>query len=389
MNSKLINRKNFYSNLFENNSSPDYIKSIHFLGHDITSLLNKEDSGSSLVYSLCFIPSYLKIDFSTKVVHSKVFQVDGFGIDLSNCNTADEYIKNQGSKNFRKVFFRCLNRLEKSFNISYKMYYGSIEKETYDVVMKALENMISKRFQNRGSRNKVIDNWQQHYNQTINLINQKQASLFVIYDNHIPIEVSINYHKNAIMYSAISSFDLDYSKFSLGNIEIYKQLEWCLLNDIKFFDMGYGDFEYKRRWSNQIYSFSNYVISKKQKAVVLIFATILKCKYKIVNFLLKIEIKKYAYNLINAFKKDKKEDLPDYQFELNPIEEIPNFSKEIISINAENNQFIRQPLYNYLYSNNVHINNVNVYEIASTPRSYVIEDDNKLTELTYKAVQNV
>src|SRR5690606_41905928 len=60
------------------------------------------------------------------------------------------------------------------------------------------------------------------------LFRSKRASFFVIYDGDHPIEISLNYHLNDVLFSSISSFDIDYAKFGLGHIEIHKQLEWCL-----------------------------------------------------------------------------------------------------------------------------------------------------------------
>lgn len=384
---KLITKHNFYTSLFEKNCISDQFSKISIPNNnnDSSNLLNEFSEEKSSIYSHLLIPNYLKINTSNDLFYKKVTQKEGFGVNLSNYTNIDDFIKSNCSKNFKKVFFRSLNRLESSFNISYKMFFGAISEEDYKLTMDALNLMISNRFKQREGRNKEIEKWQEHYDQTYNLIKNKRASLFVIYNDDKPIEISLNYHMDSLMYSAISSFDLDYSKFSLGNIEIYKQLDWCLLNNITFFDMGYGYFDYKYRWSNVTYNFENYITSKNNKILVKVYAHISKYKFKIMNYLIEKKLNELPYRMLNRFKKPKRE-LHLIEYELIPLQKTitDDDAKKIIDINTDTYKYTRKPVYDYLYKSKEHIKNINVSKLTNKPNTYLIEGGDSLSEIVFK-----
>ena len=284
---KFIQKENFYSDLFEKNSISNKITSIHTCFNNALvykSTKKLSNNTKSVVFNL--VPSYLHIDIDNQLIRQKVFHKHGYAISLNGIASVDSYIKSNCSTNLKKNVIRCLNRLESCFNIKYNMFYGNIQKEDYDLLMQCLYEMIMKRFQQRTGRNTVLKNWQDYTYKTYNLINNKQASLFVIYNENEPIEISLNFHFNNILYSSISSYALDYSKFSLGNIEIYKQLEWCLSNNIMLFDMGYGDLDYKKSWCNLTYNFESHVITSNSYPISKMYAYFLKLKYRLINFLI-------------------------------------------------------------------------------------------------------
>lgn len=384
MSMKLLTNKNFYSDLFERNGMSSQFNKISLRsnGSNITPFLNKYPQNKSFLFSYSLMPNYLNIDIPEGLIFKKVSQKQGFGINLKDINTVDGYIKSHGSTNFKKVLFRSINRLESSFNISYKMFFGFMDEPDYRMTMNALEQMISNRFRQRKGRNKDLDNWQKHYSQTLALINQKKASLFVIYNNEKPIEISLNYHLGPIMYSAISSFDLDYAKFSLGNIEIYKQLEWCLLNHITFFDMGYGAFDYKRRWSNTIYDFENYIIGNKFGWLVSCVALMATYKYKTFNYLIDKNINDLFYNFIGNFKKPEKK-LNLLEYTLRPLQTLPTYHKSLIDMKTDNFPFIRKAAYDFLYTNNEHMDDIKIFESLNTPNLYLIEGKKAIVEIKF------
>lgn len=383
---KLITKHNFYISLFEKNCISDQFSGISIPNNnnDSSNLLDEFSEEKTPIYSHLLIPNYLKIKTSNDLFCKKITQKEGFGVNLLDYTSIDEFIKSNCSKNFKKVFFRSLNRLESSFNISYKMFFGTISVEDYKLTMDALNLMIFNRFKQREGRNKEIEKWQEHYDQTYNLINNKRASLFVIYNDDKPIEVSLNYHIDSLMYSAISSFDLDYSKFSLGNIEIYKQLDWCLLNNITFFDMGYGYFDYKYRWSNVTYNFENYITSKKNRLLVKAYAHISKYKFKIMNYLIEKKLNELPYRILNRLKKPERE-LHLIEYELISLQEtITNDARHIIDIHTDTYQYTRKPVYDYLYKSKEHIKNINVSKLTNKPNTYLIEGENSLSKIVFK-----
>ena len=89
--------------------------------------------------------------------------------------------------------------------------------------------------------------------------------MFVIYHDTRPISISLNFHYNErILFSDCASYDIDYEKFGLGHIDLYKHLEWCLENNYAFLDLGNGVSEYKSKWCNIFYNFHYFLYFKKK-----------------------------------------------------------------------------------------------------------------------------
>lgn len=381
----------FYKTLFEDSSVSGFYEITGYLNqnisHNLTLISNRLKKHHIYAYQL--FPNYLDYKISNKNKVKKVKQKLGFAIHLKNHSNIIDYLKQECSTQHRKNIVRATNKLENSFNITYKTYFGSISKVHYEYIMNSLREMILKRFQQREGRNLIIKNWNHYFEHTFNLINEKKGSLFVVYDGDKPIEVSINYHLDSIMYSSISSFDLDYGKFSLGNIEIYKQLDWCLLNSIMFFDMGYGDLAYKRKWSNHIYQFEHHTIYHKINILGDLYSYLLLIKYQLTNYLISKKINDKFHNLIDKLKKVEKTN-NEREYELiiidSSTDSVENDS-EISNISSSNNSYLRKPIYDYLYRANEHIKDVKVFK-ANHVNSYIVQGKNSYGKLNFNSQQN-
>lgn len=384
----MFKTSNFYQTLFENHSVSNVYGILGYLDSTLSpSLIIKNEPFKLInVYSFELFPAYLKYnlqlnhDFKLKKTKQKL----GFAVNLKDCKTINDFLKSGCSSQHRKNVIRAVNRLESCFDVSYKTYFGDMPAGHYTYIMQTLKNMIVNRFQEREGRNKTLKNWNRHVEQTLHLIRQKRASIFVIYDTEKPIEISINYHVNTIMYSSISSFNLNYSKFSLGNIEIYKQLEWCLLNNIHFFDMGYGDFDYKRKWANHIYDFENHIFYHKYNLLGPCFTLIKTYQYKAINYLISKKVNDKIYSAIEKLKTSKRAvDLLEY--ELKPLASLPieaNLLKPI-DFNDATQHILRKPVYDCLYKYQEHISNIRVYEILNSNNRYFIQGKHCQLELVF------
>lgn len=218
------------------------------------------------VCSFRLVPAYLSMvlrDPGLTVVRIP-HQNWGYSIDLRGCNTVDDYLEKQFNSKYRSIIRRYVSRLEACFDTEYKLYQEEISEEYYLSLMHALKTMIDRRFVQRNESHKEQNIWDDILNNSYSLIQKKKASLFVIYADREPIEISLNYHFNGVLFSSISSYDIDYAKFGLGHVEIYQQLKWCLDNGYQLFEMGVGGMDYKRRWSNNIYQFEHLVIFKNR-----------------------------------------------------------------------------------------------------------------------------
>ncbi|MDB9782723.1 GNAT family N-acetyltransferase [Winogradskyella sp.] len=212
------------------------------------------------------IPDYLQIEYNNEDnLNIKSLNRDlGYAIDLNNVSDINSYVNQQFKKG--RTIRRYVSKLESSFNITYKRYYGDIPKDVYDELLQCLFKMVQKRFVQLNDINEQINDdirWKTTLEETYALIKEKRASLFVIYEDDKPIVISIGHHWGSVFYYVMCSFDIDYAKFALGHVNFYKQLEWCINEGYEIFDCGLGEYHYKKRWSNKTYILLQQVICNK------------------------------------------------------------------------------------------------------------------------------
>ncbi|WP_108244250.1 GNAT family N-acetyltransferase [Muricauda brasiliensis] len=337
------------------------------------------------------VPSYFTVD---QLFSCNIRTVDqynwGYSIDLSNCSSIDDYLSSQFKSKPRSIIRRYVNRLETCFPISYKLYHGELEKEIYNTVFDALRNMIQARFREREDTHKEMWRWEELKQNTYQQILNKQASLFVIYDGTKPIEISLNYHLGPVLFSSVSSYDLDYGKFGLGHVEIYKQLEWCLSNGYKLFEMGVGGMDYKRKWSNHIYQFSHWIITPKENLFLGLVGKIELWKIRLKEYLKskKVnELRDRVIELIN-FGKTKKIVLDEVDFSTEAVN--GQIELQMLTLltpkEVEQIEGLRKAINDFLYTNTLAYSKIKVYKLNSNSRGFLVgynyQGKDKFIELT-------
>lgn len=374
-----LHKENFYENLFEqknisslleivsNKYSNEKKKSTHLN-------VNHQISNTDNIYSFKLVPDYLNIKTNEGFIEKKVFQKNGYGINLTNCKSADEYLQNYCKTNFRGNIRRSIKKIESCFNINYKMFYGNISLEDYTFLMGRFHDMLSKRFKQRNDKNLILENWEFYQTNAFNLINKNDASLFVIYNEKEPIACSLNFHHENIFYFAIPTFHIDYYKFAPGNIVVYKNIDWCIMNNYSFFDMGYGGFENKLNWCNTTYNFENLVLFKPGNILGNLYAFHLKNKYKDFNYLIDHNINTKVRKIKNILKNSKPYQSVNY--EVLSTDSNDNFKNashvKLIENQAESHKDLNRPICDFLYKHNEHLNNISVYKFDNEPKNYVI-----------------
>ncbi len=336
---------------------------------------------SKKIYSVFFISDYLKPDFNKDIFSAKkVTQFfKGYAIFLNGFDTADAYVKHRFRSNAKGIR-RRIKRLESCFSISYKTFYGEIKREEYDVLMECLRKMLVRRFEQRNDISQSLTQWNRYLEMYFSLINDKKASMFVVFDNDTPIVVSLNHHFQGKLFSAISSYDIDYAKFSLGSVEIYKKLEWCLDNNHDSYEMGMGDLSYKREWCNHIYNFEHHIIYPQKYVLASLKAFVAHKKISLKEFVFKV-----AYVRYKKFKASRKKS-NDFEVEFNAskIEEITeNPAYAQVDYNTEEYSFLRKPTFDFLYSAIEHESNVHVFEESKQNKTYLIVGKTKMQKVTF------
>jgi len=259
----MLHRINIFQSLYERLPLPKGLPPILVGGSPLPDHEDSNDLGRGREsFSLRLVPDYFQLGNLPPGYDLKSVPQDNWGhsIDLNEVSSVDQYMESQFKSKPRSIIKRYIKRLELCFPISYKYHYGEMDYKDYEKIFDALHKMISDRFVQRKESHMEVWRWDELKKDTYGLICSKQASFFVIYDVDLPIEISLNYHLNKVLFSSISSFDIDYAKFGLGHVEIYKQLEWCLQHGYTRFEMGVGGMDYKRRWSNRIYRFNHWIL---------------------------------------------------------------------------------------------------------------------------------
>lgn len=139
------------------------------------------------------VPDYIEptIATSNNIKFIKLNTYKGSMINLTNYSNLKDYLTKHFNAKKRSQFNTYKKRLEKCFNISYKVYFGSIEKIEYDHLFNKFPEMIKKRFDLLGTEHYDLSVWDRYEQNGYELINKKRACLFVIYDGNTPISISL------------------------------------------------------------------------------------------------------------------------------------------------------------------------------------------------------
>jgi len=361
-------------------------------------IYNKENNGAqaetyNTIYFINDVPNYLNAEIPTankKIKSSKVLRYEGFIINLKKYKDIGEYLNSNFSSKSRSKFRTYQKRLEMCFNIKYKMYCGDISKEHYNYLFDEFREILKRRFQQKQAVNEDLKRWDYYHKLAYPMILEKKASLFVIYDREKPINICLNFIYDKIIFGYIRTFDIDYSKFNIGFIDMIEQVNWCLQNDIEIFDLLKGDFDYKRRWADSIYNYETHIIynpqffNTKKAAVIKTFK--IKKYYQLLHLfkkwnlhLLYRKFKIYKYNK----SKSEDNDRPGAQIVIDNKPDIP-LDEKLLPVNLDNPEyvFLKKPVYDFLYSCSEPLSSICISKFNSNYNSYLIEGKKSIQKIT-------
>ncbi len=332
------------------------------------------------------VSDYLDIELleqSENVVVNKIKTIKGHLIELHLFSNIKEYLESNFKSKSRSSFRRYESRLKTCFNIRYVSYYGHIEKQEYDRLFVVLKEILVKRFTEKQEYNYELQHLEGYHDVLFDMILEKRANLFVIYDRCKPISIRINMCKKKLVYYILSGYDIDYSKFHLGFIDMLKNIEWCINNNFEIYDLLKGYDYYKSKWTTKTHNYYNHIIYNSSSITNSLIGQCLAAKdiikYKSYRFL-------KTYNLHTKYKNIKRLafgiSTPAYKKKL-PIVQIENDAKnttQTIEINIDNDNkyaFLRKPVYNLLFLNNESINNVTISKLVDSESTFKIQFKNK------------
>lgn len=319
------------------------------------------------------LPTYHHIEKpkGTRLKLKKVFQYEGYTTNVEKYESLDDYLKTIYKSNSRSKFRRNINRLESCFQVDYKMYYGNILKTDFDNIFRVFYSLLEKRYNEKGEPCGELqpELWRYYCELAYNMINEKTASLFVIYCDEKPIGITFSYHFNKILIEALTVFDIDFYRFNIGHTAILKMLEWSFENKLQLFDYTQGDFDYKKRWSDSTYD-TNFHILYDSKSIKSILTAKLMQHY----FNLKRIFRERKFNEKYHYYKHKI--LPNYKsksIEFKPFnvetenEVVPDFGKlELVNLQSDAMMSLRKALYDFLYMNPKKVSELQLFKCDET-----------------------
>ncbi|TCL65031.1 acetyltransferase (GNAT) family protein [Mariniflexile fucanivorans] len=380
--------KNFHETMAIKHKVPDGYLKLCFT-HNKTNIyhLKKENLiANNTVLNVSLFPSYIEPQFSNSnaidVVKIPQKKIIGYAVLIKNHPDLETLFKVEYKKNFRANILRFVNRFESCFNANYKLFYGDIMKEEYLFLMNTLHNMLTARFHQRNDSNKVLANWNSYLDSTNDLIKEKKASLFVIYNNTTPVHICLNHHFNNILFVSVPSYDINYSKFALGNVSLYKLLEWSVNNRYQIMDMAQGYLEYKRRWSNLIYDFEHHIIYPNKNTINKFLAKIEIQKLHFKNYLKSKNIDDLVENIKKRLKKNATY-TEDLLYEFDTVELSNSNATTNITINSHTFNKIIKPINDFLYTHKEHLDDLKVFELIKE-KEYILQGKGMIQKLYLK-----
>lgn len=349
---------------------------------------NKKPDYRNKVFLIYDVPTFFELDLKNDQKDLgliKLKQYPGFLVDLKKYTDFNHYFSTTFSKSSRYKLTKYKKRLESSFDISYKMYYGNMDREEYDSIFVHFKRLLEKRFSDKGTTNNNLNpkEWNFYKEVAYPMILEKKASLFVIYNEDTPIGITLNYFSETILFDAITVFDIDYEKFHLGSVTIMKLIEWAMDNKFGYFDFSKGYFDYKKRWSNREYDFEHHLYYDRSSMLSTILARFIAFYFNLKQYSREKDLNTKFYNLSFWLRnrKSKKEGIEKYQF--SPVSDdaiIENY-KEINRDSDEWNH-LKTMIFEFLYLNNESQKNLKIKKNVHEDHKFIFKSNEKIIMLT-------
>ncbi|MFT5749508.1 MAG: hypothetical protein ACI93S_000769 [Ancylomarina sp.] len=346
-----------------------------------------EVSLSNEIHLVYDVPSYLDVNkryLDSSVGFKSVIQHSGYCIDLNGYDNIEKYIEDSFSRSSRQLLRSGKKRLELCFDISYKMYYGDIEHKHFEELFDKFYAMLKLRAHEKGIDNGNLKRWDIYSSSVYEMILQREASLFVIYDGGNAINISLNMHLKDIVFLFLTAYDIDYSKFRIGHTNWTVQLEWFIKNKIRVVDFSKGNVAYKKRWANKKYTFSYHFFYEKSTIAVRmkVFWLIKKLQFK---QLLRNQGLNLIYYSVLRKLKNNGEFKKKSNYKLIDQTQLPDkISLLLIAIDHEDPYMIKRIIFNYLYLSSLNIKDIVIYKETTSENTFYISSKKEVVKLLVK-----
>lgn len=377
---EFINGVQFYKNKYlpiYTNIGKNLTKGFHYT---INLDKIKKNNNVFLIYD---IPTYFKIP---SVKDSKIFkleritQYNGYLTIIKKYSSIDNFIKLKYSSTDRKVLRRRQNRLNESFNVSYKMYYGHIDMDNYNVLIDKLGELLKKRFLTKQTTYHILSKWDYIKELTYPMILNNDAALFVIYADNEPIAMQLCFQYQKKLIGAIPVYDTDYAKYGLGNILTFKVIEWCINHEMDAFDSSKGNYSNKKNISDIVYTFEFHVLFNPKSLLSSLLAYPIIYFFRFKHFLRKKNVHTIYHDMRFKLNKIlKKQESSEINYEI--VNEKFDINKEIdiSQINCKDKKFtfLNKINCDFLYSTVEKHKDVKLYKKNNSNIYYFVGKQNQ------------
>ena len=339
-----------------------------------------------LVYD---VPAYFNIESplsESGLKLKKVYQYQGFLMDLSEFSSTETYVNSQFSSKNRREFRSNERRLNVCFNASHRFFYQDISKTDYNFIFDSFYELLSARFSGKNTNYHHLESqkWNYYKDLVFPMIKAKKASFLVIYDEEKPIGITLNFHSESVLFETITVFDTDYSKFSIGKLSIIKLLDFCFEHQISKSDFSKGDFDYKRKWGNIIYDFNYHILYDSNSLQSKLTAFCLERFFKFKLYLREKKINQWYRKTMFKLKKSSgtKNEWGDFKIE-KLTEFQPDATFDLIDFKQPKYSGLLYVVYSFLFYNPQSVNEVKVYKSKNMANMYVIFGEEKAQKVIF------
>ena len=356
----------------------------------------KNDSieGRRKLCKIMDVPSYFQTDsFSCSKNENlkveKIKQHPGYLARLDGYDNLDAFMKARFTTKTRGKFRSYIRRLEYSFDISYKVYFGSISIEKFNFICNHFYRLLKLRFEEKGERIVLLNpkNWKYFCKLAYGLITNKEGFFFVIYDGEIPINISFNFCSKYSIQGYSTVFDIAYSKFSLGHISFIKISEWGIKNKILTYDFSKVEFEYKKRWCEIMYDFEVHLFYDSKSLISIFFKSIYAYKYKALKYLRDKKIDRKWQKFLFYLRYKKTRIRSDYFVEKVNRISLHDYTK--IQLNEILwGSDMRKAINDFLYTYKVKFEELNLYVNENQSNKFMLEGNKNAVKIVLRKNKN-
>lgn len=150
--------------------------------------------------------------------------------------------------NVRRNLGRCLRRLKEKHTVEFRNY---LDMDSIEDAMKSFFDLHQKRWKQKGVEGQFADHVYREFHLDVARCFAERGWLnlsFLVVDKK-PVSSSYSFEYDQKLYYYLSGFDPEYSKYSVGSLQIMHTIDDCIQRGLETFDFLRGAESYKKHWN--------------------------------------------------------------------------------------------------------------------------------------------